>query len=31
LENGIAAPLIPGIPIKKMAMGLDELKVYRNI
>lgn len=31
LENGIVAPLIPGIPIKKMALGLDDLKVYRNI
>lgn len=31
LENGVPAPIIPGVPIKKMALGLDELKVYRNI
>jgi diaminohydroxyphosphoribosylaminopyrimidine deaminase / 5-amino-6-(5-phosphoribosylamino)uracil reductase len=31
LENGIPAPEIPGIPVKKMALGLDGLKVYRNI
>lgn len=31
LEKGIPAPVIPGIPIKKVALGLDELKVYRNI
>ena len=31
LENGVPAPIIPGIPVKKMPLGLDELKVYRNI
>lgn len=31
LENGIPAPVIPGLPIKKTTLGLDELKVYRNI
>lgn len=31
LETGIPAPEIPGIPVKKMALGLDGLKVYRNI
>ncbi len=31
LEDGIPAPVIPGIPVKKMPLGLDELKVYRNI
>jgi diaminohydroxyphosphoribosylaminopyrimidine deaminase / 5-amino-6-(5-phosphoribosylamino)uracil reductase len=31
IENGIPAPVIPGVPVKKMPLGLDELKVYRNI
>ena len=31
LEDGIPAPVIPGIPVKRMPLGLDELKVYRNI
>lgn len=31
LEQGVAAPLIPGIPVKKIPLGLDELKVYRNM
>lgn len=31
LEQGIAAPLIPGVHVKKMPLGLDELKVYRNM
>lgn len=31
LENGIPAPVIPGFLVKKMPLGLDELKVYRNI
>lgn len=31
LENGIPAPAIPGLLVKKMPLGLDELKVLRNI
>lgn len=31
LEQGIAAPILPGAPLKKMSLGLDELKVYRNM
>lgn len=31
LENGIPAPLVPGVQMKKMSLGLDELKVYRNV
>lgn len=31
LEKGFSAPVIPGIPIKKLALGLDNLKVYLNI
>lgn len=31
LEQGVAAPLIPGISVKKTPLGLDELKVYRNM
>lgn len=31
LENGIPAPVLPGIPVKKISLGLDELKVYQNI
>lgn len=31
LEQGIPAPVIPGVPAKKIPLGLDELKVYRNI
>lgn len=30
IENGIPAPVIPGILAKKMPLGLDELKVYQN-
>ena len=31
LDNGIPAPVIPGILVTQMPLGLDELKVYRNI
>lgn len=31
LQQGIPAPLIPGVPAKKIPLGLDELKVYWNI
>ncbi len=31
LDNGIPAPEIPGILVKKIPLGLDDLKVYRNI
>lgn len=31
LEQGVPAPLIPGVQTKKIPLGLDELKVYRNM